>query len=140
MFNNSEIKKERGKVIKRNKFLKVKKNNIKDTIIEAIQNKKGSSICCIDLSKIPTAPASGFIICQGKTPTQTTAIADEIIDKTREINNQKSFSIDGMRNGQWIIIDYGETMVHIFTPDFREFYNLEDLWADGKIEKIEDLD
>ena len=115
-------------------------NNLKTTIIDAIQDKKGSSVCFIDLSAIPSAPASGFVICQGKTPAQTSAIADNVLLKAREDAGRKPAVIHGMRNGQWIIIDYGDTMVHIFTPDFREFYNLEDLWSDGKIELIPDLD
>lgn len=114
--------------------------NFKDTIVEAIQDKKGTAICAIDLSAIPTAPASQFIICQGKTPAQTSAIADNIIDKAREFAGRKPDSLHGIRNGQWIIIDYGDTMVHVFTPDFREFYNLEDLWIDGDIDRIPDLD
>lgn len=116
------------------------KNNIKNSIINSIQDKKGSAICCIDLSKIPTAPALDFIICQGRTPTQTSAIADNIIDKVKELDHRKPVVVEGMRNGQWIIIDYGEIMVHVFTPEQREFYNLEDLWIDGTFEKIADLD
>lgn len=115
-------------------------DSFKNTIIDAIQDKKGSSICTLDLSAIPTAPASNFIICQGKTPSQTSAIADNVILKARESAHRKPALIDGMRNGQWIIIDYGDIMVHVFTPDFREFYNLEDLWIDGDIKKIPDLD
>lgn len=118
----------------------MKTNSLTQTIIEAIQDKKGSSICSINLSKIPTAPAFDFIICQGKTPSQTTAIADNVVDKVREMHGRKPISLNGIRNGQWIIVDYGDVMVHIFTPDFREFYNLEDLWIDGEIERIPDID
>lgn len=118
----------------------MKNDNLTGVIVEAIQDKKGSSICVIDLSSIPTAPSSKFIICQGKTPSQTSAIADNLIEKAREICGRKPSFIDGMRNGQWIIVDFGEVMVHVFTPDFREFYNLEDLWSDGKIKRIPDLD
>lgn len=118
----------------------MKTNKLSTTVIEAIQDKKGTSICHIDLSKIATAPASEFIICQGKTPTQTTAITDSIIDKAREINGRKPDSVNGIRNGQWIIVDFGEVMVHVFTPEFREFYNLEDLWSDGEVNQIPDLD
>lgn len=118
----------------------MKTDNLLNTIIEAIQDKKGSSICTINLSPIPTSPSSFFVICQGKTPSQTSAIADHLIDKARENEGRKPATVEGMRNGQWIIIDFGEVMVHVFTPDFREFYNLEDLWCDGKIENIPDLD
>lgn len=118
----------------------LKTDKFRNTIIEAIQDKKGMGICTIDLSSIPTAPTSSFIICQGKTPSQTSAIADSVIEKARNVSLRKPAQVDGTRNGQWIIIDYGDTMVHIFTPDFREFYNLEDLWSDGNIENIPDLD
>lgn len=118
----------------------MKENNLKNTIIEAIQDKKGSSICTINLASIPTAPAYDFVICQGKTPSQTSAIADNVIEKAREGNGRKPDRVDGMRNGQWIIIDYGELMVHVFTPDSREFYNIEDLWVDGDTVSIPDID
>ena len=116
----------------------MKTNKFLNTIIDAIQDKKGMKVCAIDLSSIHSAPASEFIICQGKTPSQTSAIADNVILKAREIDGRKPTTVDGMRNGQWIIVDYGEVMVHIFTPDFREFYNLEDLWSDGKVDNIPD--
>ena len=116
----------------------MKTNGLRESIIEAIQDKKGLDICTIDLSGIQSAPAYDFIICQGKTPTQTTAIADSIIETAREKNGRKPARIDGMRNGQWIIIDFGDTMAHVFTPDFREFYNLEDLWSDGVMTRIPD--
>ena len=117
----------------------MKKNQFLYTLIEAIQDKKGRGVCSIDLSSIQTAPASNFIICQGKTPSQTSAIADNVVLKARENEGRKPSTVDGTRNGQWIIVDFGEVMVHIFTPDFREFYNLEDLWSDGEIENIPDL-
>lgn len=115
-------------------------NNLTDAIIEAIQDKKGSALCHINLRKVTSAPSYEFIIAQGKTPTQTSAIADNIIDKTIERCARKPVKVDGMRNGQWIILDYGEIMVHLFVPEFREFYNLEDLWSDGEITNIPDLD
>lgn len=118
----------------------MKEKQFKDVIIDAIQDKKGSSVCTIDLSSIPTSPAPGFIICQGKTPSQTSAIADNIILKAQQDQGRKPARVDGMRNGQWIIIDYGELMIHVFTPEYREFYNLEDLWVDGNIVRVPDID
>lgn len=118
----------------------MKTNSIINSIIESIQDKKGQKICTIDLKDIPSAPASAFIICQGKTPSQTTAIADHVAEMTIKNSKIKPAHTDGMRNGQWIIMDYGDIFVHIFTPEFREFYNLEDLWADGDIQIIPELD
>ena len=118
----------------------MKTSNLDQIIIDAIQDKKGSSISLLDLKKIAAAPAFEFVICQGKTPSQTTAIADSIVEKIKESEGRNPASVNGMRNGQWIIVDYGDIMIHIFTPEFREFYNLEDLWSDGEILQVPDLD
>lgn len=109
-------------------------------IIEAIQDKKGGGIALVDISAIEHAPASTFIICQGKSPTQVSAIADSVRDSLLENFGIKPYNYDGYRNSQWIIIDYGDIFVHIFLPEQRQFYNLEDLWSDAKITHIPDLD
>lgn len=111
--------------------------NFLDIIVDAIDDKKGTDICTIDLSHVATAPAHNFVICQGKTPTQTSAIADNVVEMARVKGGRKPDRVDGARNGQWIIIDYGDVMVHVFTPDTREFYNLEDLWSDGEVVRSE---
>lgn len=116
------------------------KKKLTQVVVDAIQDKKGTGINIINLSKIPTAPASEFIICQGKTPSQTTAIAENIIEESLKQSGRKPARTDGMRNGQWIIVDFGETMIHVFTPDFREFYNIEDLWSDGELTRVPDID
>lgn len=109
-------------------------------IIEAITDKKGHKISLLDLSKIDSSPAQQFVICQGKSTSQVSAIADSIRERLQENLKLKPYNYDGYKNSQWIIIDYGDTMVHVFLPEFREFYNLEDLWSDAKIENIPDLD
>ena len=93
------------------------------TIIESIQEKKGHKITTVDLTQIESASAKYFVICQGNTPTQVEAIAYE-----------------GYRNAQWVIIDYGYIFVHIFLPEARDFYRLEQLWSDAKLTEIADID
>ena len=115
-------------------------SKLTSTIIDAIQDKKGQKITHIDLAGVATSPVPEFIICQGKNPTQTYAIAENIKDKVREHLHLKEVTSEGYRNSQWIILDYGSLMVHIFLPEPREYYNLEDLWSDGKIIEIPDLD
>lgn len=118
-------------------------NNIKgisDIIVDAIQDKKGSGITIINLDAIDSAPASEFIICQGKSTSQVAAIADEIRERLSKERLLKPYNYDGYRNSQWIVIDYGNVMVHVFLPQFREFYNLEELWSDAEFENIPDLD
>ena len=115
-------------------------NNLTQLIIEGIQDRKGKDITIVDLSGIEGTTISNFIICQGNTPTQVAAIADSIRESLLEKARIKPYNYDGYRNAQWIVIDYGDTLVHVFTPDMREHYNLEGLWSDGKITRIPDLD
>ncbi len=118
-------------------------NNITDLrpmIIEGIQERKGRSITVVDLSEIESAPVSEFIICQGNSSQQVAAIADSVRDYLLDNYGIKPYNYDGYRNAQWIVIDYGDTLVHIFTRETRQLYNLEELWADAPITEIPDLD
>jgi ribosome-associated protein len=110
------------------------------SIIEAIQEKKGRDIVHVDLSGIETAAAQGFVIATGNTPMQVAAVADSVREYVEENAGQRPFNYDGYQNAQWIIIDYGNIFVHVFVPDFRERYNLEQLWADARINTIPNLD
>lgn len=113
---------------------------LSDLIVEAIQDKKGQKITLIDMSAIESAPASEFIICQGKSTSQVSAIADSVREEIQKKTGLKPYNYDGYRNSQWIVIDYGNIFVHVFLPDYREFYNLEELWSDAKTFQVADLD
>lgn len=117
-----------------------KTQDISPLIIKAIQDKKGSEVAVLDLQKIETAPASKFVICQGRSSSQVAAIADNIRESIQESNGIKPYNYDGYRNSQWIVIDYGNVMVHVFIPEFREFYNLEELWGDAEVTHIPNID
>lgn len=108
-------------------------------VIDAIQDKKGKGIVDINLSHIDSS-AQEFIICQGNSTSQVSSIADHIRESVREKLGVKPYNYDGYRNSQWIVLDYGNIMVHVFLPEFRERYNLEELWSDGIFTRIEDLD
>ncbi len=109
-------------------------------IIEGIQEKKGRSITVADLSGIGDTICKYFIICQGNTPMQTTAIADSVREYVRLHSGVKPSFVDGMRNAEWIAMDYANILVHIFLPETRRFYDLEHLWADAQLKEIPDLD
>lgn len=115
-------------------------NNKVTEIIEAITDRKGKKISLFDLKKIDTAPASSFVICQGNSTSQVSAIADSIRERLQKNLDTKPYNYDGYKNSQWIIIDYGDVMVHVFLPEFRDFYNLEELWNDADIKNLPDLD
>ncbi|MDE6126265.1 MAG: ribosome silencing factor [Muribaculaceae bacterium] len=109
-------------------------------VIDAIQDRKGKEITVIDLSAIESAPASKFILCQGTSNQQVASIADHVRDSLLEKHHIKPYNYDGYRNAQWIVIDYGDTLVHVFTREARTLYNLEELWSDAVISNIPDLD
>lgn len=109
-------------------------------IIEAITDRKGKKITLLDLEKIDTAPSDSFIICQGTSTSQVSSIADSIRERLQKNLDIKPYNYDGYKNSQWIIIDYGDIMVHVFLPEYRDFYNLEDLWSDADVKTLPDLD
>jgi len=111
-----------------------------EAIIAGIQEKKGRDIVHVDLSAIETAAAQGFVITTGNTPMQVDAIADSVREYVEKTIGQRPFNYDGYQNSQWIIIDYGSVFVHVFIPEFRERFNLEQLWADATLNTIPNLD
>lgn len=118
----------------------MKENTKIEEIIEAITDRKGKKIALLDLHKIETAPASSFVICQGNSTSQVSSIADSIRERVQKNLEVKPYNYDGYKNSQWIVIDYGDVMVHVFLPEFRDFYNLEELWNDANITNLPDLD
>lgn len=109
-------------------------------IIEGIQERKGRGIVVVDMSHIESAPTPHFIIAQGNSSMQVAAIADSVRDYVFEHAGQKPYNYDGYTNSEWIVIDYGSVLVHIFVPQERLRYNLEDLWSDAVITPVPDLD
>lgn len=116
------------------------KKDISSTIVEAIQDKKGLKITEINLNKIESASTGKYIICQGRSSSQVSAIADGIREDVFKKKGIKPYNYDGYRNSQWIVIDYGDIMVHVFLPETRTYYNLEELWNDAEITEIPDLE
>jgi ribosome-associated protein len=110
-----------------------------NTITEALQEKKGKRIITMDLSKLEGSICQYFIICQGNTPTQVSALSDSVWDLVYERVHEKPLGAVGMREAQWIAMDYGTVMIHIFIPEIREYYNLENLWADANVTEIPDI-
>jgi ribosome-associated protein len=110
-----------------------------DTIIEALQEKKGKRIITLDLTKLEGSICNYFIIVQGNTPTQVSALSDSVWDLVYEKLHEKPLGAVGMKEAQWVAMDYGTIILHIFIPDLREYYNLENLWADADVTEIQDI-
>jgi ribosome-associated protein len=105
-------------------------------IIEGLLEKKGKEIINIDLRKLDFAPCDNFIICHGDSLTQVRALAESVEDKIStgvqvDLNHR-----EGLDNAKWILLDYGNVVIHIFQREDREYYKLEDLWGDADITLI----
>ncbi len=102
-----------------------------ETIVEAIQEKKGQNIISLDLRKIDGAICSHFVVCNADSTTQVGAIAAGIEEKVLTQTGQNVWRVDGATNSLWIAMDYIDIVVHIFQTPLRDFYKLEQLWADA---------
>ena len=109
-----------------------------EAIIEGLQEKKAEEIVKIDLRKIDSSVCKYFVICNGTSNTHVTALADAVEDYVREQINEKVWKKEGLQNAQWILLDYADVVVHIFQKEYRDFYRLENLWADAPITQIQD--
>ena len=99
-----------------------------DTVVSAAEDKKAENIDILRVSDLTTI-ADYFIIMSGNSKVQNQAIADAIIEKA---GKKGLFSVEGYDLAEWILLDYGSVIVHIFTPEKRSFYDLESLWADAE--------
>ncbi|MDR1408122.1 MAG: ribosome silencing factor [Tannerella sp.] len=109
-----------------------------EAVVKGLQEKKGKKIVTVDLSLLAGAICEYMIVCEGNSLTQLSALTDSVWDIVRRDAGEKPLSVDGDRNATWIGMDYGTVIVHIFMPDRRSFYNIENLWADSKITEILD--
>ncbi len=99
-------------------------------VVKACDDKKALDIKVLDISKL-TSIADYFVIVSGNSSSQTMAIADEVEDKMKEEGFEEVIK-EGYQSARWILMDYGNIIVHIFHREEREFYNLERLWADSE--------
>ena len=108
-----------------------KSSKIIKTIIAAIQEKKGENIISLDLRKINEAVADFFIICEASNQPQIRAIADNVEQKVKEKCDENPYHHEGLKNLQWVLIDYVNVVVHVMLKETRGFYKLEDMWSDA---------
>ncbi len=115
-------------------------NNTKkllESIIEGMTEKKAERIVKVNFAEIENTITDFFIICEATTDKQVKAISDSIEEIVFKKTKEKPLNVEGKDNSEWIILDYFDIIVHVFKKDFRELYNLEDLWADAQITKID---
>jgi ribosome-associated protein len=110
-----------------------------NTIVSGMQDNKAHSITVLDLREVKGAVTDFFVICSGESTTQVEGIADAVRRSTSKALKEKPWHVEGKGNAEWVLLDYVSVVAHIFYKDVRKFYDLEDLWADGKRTDIPDV-
>ena len=108
-----------------------------NTIVEAIDDKKGQGIVSLDLTGFDGAICSHFVVCHADSTTQVDAISGSIEEKVFEELHEKVHRIEGMNNAVWVAVAYIDVVVHIFQSELRDYYRLEELWADAPMVRYE---
>ena len=113
-------------------------DSINELIVDSIRDIKGKNIAKLDLRAIVGAPADYFIVCEGDSTVQVNSIANNVFKRMKQERSSSPISFEGKKNSTWMLIDYFNTVVHVFYPETREFYNLEAMWNDAIIENYDD--
>lgn len=108
-----------------------------DIYVKSALGKKAKNPILLDVREL-TSLADAFLICHGTSNRQVSAIAEHI---QRDLKNQgiKALSVDGLKEGHWVLMDYGHVVIHVFFESTRSFYNLEGLWSDARRIRTESM-
>jgi len=115
----------------------VTSGELSEFVVQGMLEKKASNIVILDLREIKHAVADYFVICTGTSDTQIDAISDSIEQQVKKLCNQNPWKREGKNNKEWVLIDYVDVVAHVFSNSKREFYGLEELWADASVTNIE---
>lgn len=118
----------------------IEENEFLQRIVEGIQEKKGKNISAIELKGMSGAVCDYFVICEGSTPTQVSAVAESIEKTVASTMGERPLRVHGQQHAEWIGMDYGNVIVHIFLPERRSFYNIDHLWEDARSARVPDID
>lgn len=111
-------------------------NKLIEKIVVGISEVKGQDIEMIDLRKIENRICDFYIICSGNSNTHVSAILESVKRKVSKTLKEKPSHTEGEENAEWILLDYINVVVHIFQKPVRDFYRIEELWGDCKINTI----
>ena len=108
------------------------------TVVETMLEAKAQDVTSLDMRELQSAVTDYFVICNAQSKTQVNAIAEKVIDNVRNKLHVHVYHEEGFENSEWILLDYIDVVVHIFLTEKRDFYKLEDLWADAERKNYED--
>ncbi len=110
-----------------------------DLIVDCIQDIKGKNIVKMDLTDIDDAPTDFFIVCEGDSTTQVSAIAGNVEKRLKDEVGVRPAHVEGKVSAKWVLIDYFNILVHVFYPETRRHYEIEELWRDAKTTEYQDI-
>ena len=101
--------------------------NIKDTALAALEDLKGKDIVSLDVSELSDVMDT-LVICTGTSNRQVKSLADNVVEEGKK-SGVRPIGVEGMEQGEWVLVDYGDLVVHVMLADVRSFYDLEKLWS-----------
>lgn len=102
-------------------------------IVHGMEEKKGRNIVYLDLRNVPNSVCEFFVLCDAESTTQVNALAYSVEESVKKGTGESPWHMEGLSNNQWILIDYVNVVAHVFQTPYREFYNIEKLWADAEL-------
>jgi ribosome-associated protein len=111
-------------------------NPLLDSIIDGLEERKAKNITILDLSNIKNRSFDFFVIADAESSTHVDSIASSVEETVKKQLNERPFHTEGWENSEWILLDYVDIMVHVFQQQTRDFYRLEELWADAEITRL----
>jgi ribosome-associated protein len=107
-------------------------------VVQGMADKKGQSIAVVDLRTLKNSIADFFVICSGTSDTQVDAISDSVEEVIEKLTGEQPWRREGKMNKEWVLLDYGDVVAHVFQKSKRSFYGLEELWGDADISWFDD--
>lgn len=101
-------------------------------ILNIVEDKKANDILVLDIREISLL-ADYFVICTAETGRQVSAIVDAVVPEMKRLGLYSLTGVEGTQESGWVLIDFGDIIVHLFSPEKRDFYDLDKLWKDAKI-------
>ena len=109
-----------------------------EIVIEGLKNNKAKSIHVLNLKKLENAVSEYFVICHGTSRTHVSSTAQSVEKEVKTVLGEYPWKKEGYTNGEWVLVDFSSVVVHVFQKEARNFYNIEELWADAEITILED--
>jgi ribosome-associated protein len=118
---------------------KAETEKLVDEIVNGLLEKKGKNIVTLDLREIDNAVTDFYVVCSGDSNTQVNALAGSVEEEVKKALKDRPWHVEGTSNGEWVLMDYINVVVHIFLRGQREHYNIEGLWADAIVKEFDEV-